>query len=149
DMVKEGDEIEAEVLDVNRRKKQIKLSMKALQPEPVKEEEPVRQAPTPAAQNRERYASASAVAGAPAAARRKKPTRKPRQRDENSDLNIDISEINQPEAEPTAMEIALREAMERAKSRKQQQEDKSKRTKAVSQEHEDILSRTLETKVRK
>ena len=30
DIVKEGDEVEAEVLDVNRRKKQIKLSMKAL-----------------------------------------------------------------------------------------------------------------------
>ncbi len=36
DLVKEGDEIEAQVLEVNRRKKQIKLSMKALEapPEP-------------------------------------------------------------------------------------------------------------------
>ena len=34
DVVKEGDEIEAQIIDVNRRKKQIKLSMKALQPEP-------------------------------------------------------------------------------------------------------------------
>ncbi|MCX8061658.1 MAG: S1 RNA-binding domain-containing protein [Anaerolineales bacterium] len=36
DLVKEGDEVEAQVLDVNRRKKQIKLSMKALEtpPEP-------------------------------------------------------------------------------------------------------------------
>src|SRR5512138_3707484 len=42
DIVKEDDEVEAEVLDVNRRKKQIKLSMKALIPEPVKVEEPVR-----------------------------------------------------------------------------------------------------------
>jgi small subunit ribosomal protein S1 len=39
DVVKEGDEIEAQVIDVNRKKKQIKLSLKALQPEPVKEEE--------------------------------------------------------------------------------------------------------------
>jgi len=148
DVVKEGDEIEAEVLDVNRRKKQIKLSMKALQPEPVKEEEPVRQAPTPAAQNRERYANVTAAAGSPAAPRRKKPARKPRQRDESADLNIELNENNQPEAEPTAMEIALREAMERAKSRKQSDE-KSKRAKTVSQEHEDILSRTLETKARK
>jgi predicted RNA-binding protein with RPS1 domain len=149
DMVKEGDEVEAEVLDVNRRKKQIKLSMKALQPEPVKEEEPARQAPTPAAQNKDRYANAPAAGAAPAAPRRKKPTRKPRQRAETGDLDIDIVEINQVEAEPTAMEIALRDAMERAKSRKQQQEDKNKRTKTVSREHEDILSRTLETKVRK
>lgn len=36
DLVKEGDEVEAQVLEVNRRKKQIKLSMKALEapPEP-------------------------------------------------------------------------------------------------------------------
>lgn len=33
EIVKEGDEIEAKVLDVNRKKKQIKLSMKALEPE--------------------------------------------------------------------------------------------------------------------
>ncbi len=31
DVVKEGDEVEVKVLDVNRRKKQIKLSMKALE----------------------------------------------------------------------------------------------------------------------
>ena len=34
DVVKEGDEIEAQVLEINRKKKQIKLSIKALQPEP-------------------------------------------------------------------------------------------------------------------
>ncbi len=33
--VKEGDEVEVQVLDVNRRKKQIKLSMKALEERPV------------------------------------------------------------------------------------------------------------------
>jgi len=36
DMVKEGDEVEVKVLDVNRKKKQIKLSMKALEEPPVK-----------------------------------------------------------------------------------------------------------------
>lgn len=35
DVVKEGDEVEVKVLDVNRRKKQIKLSMKALEEKPV------------------------------------------------------------------------------------------------------------------
>jgi len=44
ELVKEGDEVEAVVLDVNRKKKQIRLSMKALEPEveefkPVKREE--------------------------------------------------------------------------------------------------------------
>ncbi len=36
DLVKEGDEVEVKVLDVNRKKKQIKLSMKALEEPPVK-----------------------------------------------------------------------------------------------------------------
>jgi ribosomal protein S1 len=52
DAVKIGDEIEVKVLDVDRRKKQIKLSMKAMTPEPaaeVEEEvelEPEKPAPT-------------------------------------------------------------------------------------------------------
>jgi len=37
DVVKEGDEIEVKVLNVNRQKKQIKLSMKALEDLPVKQ----------------------------------------------------------------------------------------------------------------
>ncbi len=40
-VVQEGDEVEVKVLDVNRRKKQIKLSMKALEEKPVFEEKPV------------------------------------------------------------------------------------------------------------
>lgn len=48
DVVKEGDEVEVKVLNVNRQKKQIKLSMKALEEPPVKvvkvkEEKPTRQ----------------------------------------------------------------------------------------------------------
>src|SRR3989304_5417900 len=44
EIVKEGDEVEAKVLNVDRKKKQIKLSIKALEPEieefkPVKKEE--------------------------------------------------------------------------------------------------------------
>lgn len=38
--VKIGDEVEAKVLDINRRKKQIKLSMKALEEKPVYEPKP-------------------------------------------------------------------------------------------------------------
>jgi ribosomal protein S1 len=41
DLVKEGDEIETQVLAVNRRKKQIKLSMKALEEKIVKPSKPV------------------------------------------------------------------------------------------------------------
>ncbi|HJW90463.1 MAG TPA: S1 RNA-binding domain-containing protein [Anaerolineales bacterium] len=40
EFVKEGDEVEVKVLGVNRRKKQIKLSMKALEEKPVKPPKP-------------------------------------------------------------------------------------------------------------
>jgi small subunit ribosomal protein S1 len=47
DVVKEGDEIEAKVINVDRKKRQIRLSMKALQPEVVEEENPVREIKRP------------------------------------------------------------------------------------------------------
>lgn len=43
DVVKEGQEVEASILNVDRKKRQIRLSMKALQPEIVEEEKPVRE----------------------------------------------------------------------------------------------------------
>ncbi len=140
DVVKEGDEIEAQVIDVNRKKKQIKLSLKALQPEPVKEEELPRVFTEPIRKDKDKDKDRSA---------RRKKTKSPRVRgDENSgDVDELIATINEPEkeAEPTAMEIAMREAMERAKARKQ--EDKARKAKGVSQAQEDLLSRTLENKV--
>jgi small subunit ribosomal protein S1 len=139
DVVKEGDEIEAQVLEVNRKKKQIKLSMKALQAEPVEEivveEKEIRQ--VEAFKPREKPA-------------RPKKDRKPRNQDREGGeflLNLSDSSTSQGEAEPTAMEIALREAMDKAKIRKKEHEEKAKRTKSVSKEQEDLLSRTLERKV--
>jgi small subunit ribosomal protein S1 len=43
DVVKEGDEVEAKIINVDRKKRQIRLSMKALQPEVVEEEKPARE----------------------------------------------------------------------------------------------------------
>ena len=43
DVVKEGDEVEAVVINVDRKKRQIRLSIKALQPEVVEEEKPSRE----------------------------------------------------------------------------------------------------------
>ena len=43
DVVKEGDEVEAVIINVDRKKRQIRLSMKALQPEIVEEEKPARE----------------------------------------------------------------------------------------------------------
>jgi small subunit ribosomal protein S1 len=140
DVVNEGDEIEAQVIDVNRKKKQIKLSIKALQPEPVKEEELPRVFTEPVRKDRDKDKDKPA---------RRKKTKSTRARGEEGAGDVDalLATINEPEkeAEPTAMEIALRDAMERAKARKQ--DDKARRSKGVSQEQEDILSRTLETKV--
>jgi ribosomal protein S1 len=131
DVLKEGDEVEAMIIDVNRKKKQIKLSIKALQPEPVKEEQPAR--------------SESGDKKEKSAKRGKKPSR---QRDSYNDYSGDLAALNNEnpaEPEPTAMEIAIREAMEKAKTRKAQ-DDKHK-AKSVSNEQEDILSRTLGNKV--
>lgn len=133
DVVNEGDELEAQVIDVNKKKKQIKLSLKALQAEPVKEE----------------------VEEAPKEFKKDKPPRRPKkgsqrksrggEYNENLEDLASLSGENQAaEAEPTAMEIAMREAMERAKDRKR--EEKAKRAKALSSEQEDILARTLEHK---
>jgi small subunit ribosomal protein S1 len=106
DLVKEGDEVEAQVLAVNRRKKQIKLSMKAL------EEKPVRQA---------------------------KPVEKEK-----------VVEEEPKEAPiPTAMEMAIREAMGRSNNRLETIPGRSKRkSRANSDEREELLGRTLQNKVR-
>jgi small subunit ribosomal protein S1 len=145
DVVKEGDEIEAEVLDVNRRKKQIKLSMKALQPEPIKEEEPAKPALNAAQMHfKERAGESTGPGGTSQRRTAKKAPRKDRKRDENGEITFTLEESTPSEAEPTAMEIALREAMEKAKSRKQ--DDKNRKARSVSREQEDILSRTLENK---
>lgn len=131
DVVKEGDEVEAQVLDVNRRKKQIKLSLKALQEEPVKEAEPAK-----LIENVQKEKTT----------RRKKA---PRERVNAADADMEIAEPTAPpESEPTAMEIALREAMERAKARKNEAAEKGKRAKGISKEQEDLLNRTLEQKAR-
>ena len=134
DVVKEGDEVEVQIIDVNRRKKQIKLSMKALQPEPEPE---VKEKPKV-------YSSPSKTEAGPK--REKKVTRKPRRKGEEDNTTL-IESINEPpvENEPTYMEIALREAMEKAKDRKKKADER--KTKVVSKEQEDLLSRTLENKV--
>jgi len=43
DVVKDGDEVEAMILKVDRKKRQIRLSMKAIQPEIVEDEKPERE----------------------------------------------------------------------------------------------------------
>ncbi|MFZ6021685.1 MAG: S1 RNA-binding domain-containing protein [Chloroflexota bacterium] len=137
DVVKEGDELEAKVIDVNKKKKQIKLSVKALLPEPVQEEvtEPVREPKKETGKERPRRG-------------KKNPSRQERH-SEYGDLSAEFhqtGEASTAESEPTAMEIALREAMERAKDRKKVEKAKKEKAKSLSNEQEEILARTLEHK---
>ncbi|MBV6397089.1 MAG: Polyribonucleotide nucleotidyltransferase [Anaerolineales bacterium] len=85
EVVKEGDEIEAVVLDVDRKKKQIKLSMKALMPEMIEEEKPERE---------------------------HKKTRGKRGKKHEEEM-VEIEETSK-EPELTAMQIAWQMAMERS-----------------------------------
>jgi len=135
DVVKEGDEVEAQVLDFNRKKKQIKLSIKALQPEPVKEEPSPRMAAFENAPRREKPV------------RRQRKNRRDNEGGEGSSELIGTLENAAPvEAEPTAMEMAMRAAMEKAKERKAQQDERRKSK--VSQVQDELLTRTLESKPR-
>jgi small subunit ribosomal protein S1 len=121
DMVKEGDEVEVKVLDVIKPKKQIKLSMKALQEKPVE----VVKATIEKNDKREQHAREQE--------KEKEPT------DEVKDIPI-----------PTAMEVALREAMERKgvdNVTVLAEKKKRKRKSAESNpELETIYSRTLKTR---
>ncbi len=120
EVVKEGDEVEAKVLEVNRKKKQIRLSMKALMPEKiVVEEVPVQEG------------------------------KKARKGKRGKKQQVQVKEVSMPqsqeskseEPELTAMQIAWQMAMERARVR-----NKALRTKPLklSEEQEEIVSRTLE-----
>jgi predicted RNA-binding protein with RPS1 domain len=118
EIVKEGDEVEAMVLDVNRKKKQIRLSMKALVPEVVEEEKPVRE--------REPKKAHSGKRG-------KK--------------QEEVFEVDDTPKEPelTAMQIAWQMAMDRAGDKGKPVKIKS--VKSATKEQEDLLSRTLEKRV--
>jgi ribosomal protein S1 len=95
ELVKEGDEVEAMVLDVNRRKKQIRLSMKALEPE------------------MEEFKSS------------KKESRKGRGKrgSKKETMDADVREESQ-EPELTGMQIAWQEALDRANARDKGQKSK-------------------------
>lgn len=88
EIVKEGDEVEAKVLDVNRKKKQIKLSMKALEPE-VEEFKPA-----------------------------KKENKKTNKRGPKKDAAESPVQEEEKEPEMTAMQIAWQEALHKANADK-------------------------------
>jgi predicted RNA-binding protein with RPS1 domain len=95
DVLSIGDEVEVKVLDVNRRRKQIKLSLKALQATPAE---------------------------------------------------VKKEEKEEEEVAPTAMEAALRRAM--SQTEEGSSEDKKKTKDKKQNELDDIINRTLESKVK-
>jgi len=117
DVVNVGDQVEAKVLEIDRRKKQIKLSMKAMQPG-LDEIEGV--TITPARKSR-----------------KSKGGNKAESKEENT---------APVEAEPTSMEFALRAAMDKSETKTVSEAAKSKKAKSISDIQEDILSRTLNSR---
>jgi len=115
DVVKIGDEVDVKIIDFNRRRKQIKLSMKALQPG-LDEINGVKVTP------------------AQPVHRKGKDKKKPA---------ADIVEETPAEPEPTVMEIRLKEAMEKAGIEDKKGQSHNKRDKGISSDQEDLLSRTL------
>lgn len=115
DVVKIGDEVDVKIIDFNRRRKQIKLSMKALQPSLDE-------------------INAAKVTPAQPVYRKGKDKKKPA---------ADIVEETPAEPEPTVMEIRLKEAMEKAGIEDKKGQPHNKRDKGISSDQEDLLSRTL------
>ncbi len=114
----EGDEVEAMVLEVNRRKKQIRLSIKATQPKP------------PVGLREEILAEVNT-----------EPKRRRGKKGKSARPETEAVEAGPSTPEPTAMEIAWQEAMQRAESKVAV---KIKKTRvSTSREQEDILNRTL------
>lgn len=117
EIVKEGDEVEAKVLDVNRKKKQIKLSMKALEPE-IEEFKPAKK------ENK----------------REKGNKRGPKK--ETTEAPVEQEE---KEPEMTAMQIAWQEALHKANAEKSYRVKRQKSS--VSQEQEELLERTMKKRL--
>lgn len=117
EVVKEGDEVEAKVLDVNRKKKQIRLSIKALEPE-IEEFKPTKR-------------------------EEKKPRGKRGPKKETE--NVMPAQEEEREAELTAMQIAWQEALDKANADRSFKVKRMKSN--TSQEQEDILNRTLQKRL--
>jgi small subunit ribosomal protein S1 len=119
DIVKVGDEVEAMVIDVDRKKKQIRLSIKALAPQPEPKEEPIEST---------------------------KPERKSRNKRgkaQKQEVENNTEEPAQPD--PTVFELAWQEALDKQKAKKVVK--KTKKVNSTSKQQDDILARTLEERL--
>lgn len=144
DVVKEGDEVDVMVLDIDRKKKQIRLSMKAVLPPPEEKEEKV-EAPRAERAERpergERKERGERGGGERGERKReggKKSSRQPRAE------KVESFTDSSAELEPTAFELAWKQALERSKAEKA---EKACKLKAEKREQEDLLERTLKNRM--
>jgi len=117
EIVKEGDEVEAKVLDVNRKKKQIKLSMKALEPE-IEEFKP---------------------------AAKKENKKAGKRGSKKNDFEGEMQEEANKEPELTVFQMAWQEALNKENAKKAYKVKRSKTS--TSKEQEEILDRTLQKRL--
>jgi ribosomal protein S1 len=120
DVVKEGDEVDVMVLDVDRKKKQIRLSIKAVLPKP--EEKVVEEEPAMPRTDRKRGG------------------KKGKPRTEKFEMPND----GPSEPEPTVFELAWQAALDRAKAEKAA---KAHKNKPADQTQDEILNRTLKNRL--
>ncbi len=134
DVVKEGDEIEVMVLDIDRKKKQIRLSMKATMPKP--EEPEVREeAPRPERAERGERTDRKRTSNGP---------RKSKPRTAEKFEFVNEMPAEPVEIEPTVFELAWQAALDRAKAEKAA---KGKKNKAGDRVQDDLLDRTLKNRL--
>jgi small subunit ribosomal protein S1 len=117
EVLKEGDEVEAKILDIDRRKKQIRLSIKAAQPKPEEIMVEVNKAEAPKSRGK-----------------------KGKQKEEI----VEQPEVK--ELELTAFQIAFQKAQDRAVDKKGVTRIK-KTKKHNKDEQEEIFNRTLENRI--
>jgi predicted RNA-binding protein with RPS1 domain len=138
DVVKEGDEVDVKVLEIDRKKKQIRLSMKATQPEPEeKPERPERTERPERAERRERPKRGERTEGKRSGGGNRS-DRQPRGE------KVESFSDSSAELEPTAFELAWKQALERSKAEKA---EKARKLKVDKRDQEDLLERTLKNRM--
>jgi ribosomal protein S1 len=118
EVLKEGEEVEAKILDVDRRKKQIRLSIKATLPKPEEI----------------------------AAETKKAEPRKERSGKKGKKQEESVGEPESKEPELTAFQIAFQKAQERAGDKKSTLKSRKSKPK-IKEYQEEIFNRTLEHRI--
>jgi len=140
DVVKIGDEIEVQVLKVNRRRGQIDLSRRAVLPPPPPEPPPAPKAEK--ADEREtppRAGKKSSRRGRRAGRRQGQPT-PPAEIDASTEETTDVPAEEEP-GMPTAFEIAMQRAQQQNAARHKKQ--RVKKSWYEEDESDDVITRTL------